>query len=136
MAANEDYFLGAPKTANLEMRVVPEASQRVIAIETGEADLAYAVSANDSKRVEEDDNLQLFKASSQSVSYLTVNGENKLFSDKRVRQAIRYAVDKEAIVETMLYGAGEPADSVIPPNAFGFSKKLFLMNIIWKKRRS
>ena len=124
MAANEDYFLGAPKTANLEMRVVPEASQRVIAIETGEADLAYAVSANDSKRVEEDDNLQLFKASSQSVSYLTVNGENKLFSDKRVRQAIRYAVDKEAIVETMLYGAGEPADSVIPPNAFGFSKKV------------
>ena len=110
--------------------------QRVIAIETGEADLAYAVSANDSKRVEEDDNLQLFKASSQSVSYLTVNGENKLFSDKRVRQAIRYAVDKEAIVETMLYGAGEPADSVIPPNAFGFSKKLFLMNIIWKSEEA
>ena len=45
-------------------------------------------------------------------------------TDERVRQAIRYAIDKEAIVETMLYGAGEPADSVIPPSTFGFSAKI------------
>ena len=124
MEANPDYFLGAPKTQNLVMKVVPEASQRVIAIETGEADLAYNVSANDSKRVEEDEDLQLFKGASQSVSYLTINETNEKFADKRVRQAIRYAIDKEAIVETMLYGAGEPADSIIPPSTFGFSSKV------------
>lgn len=122
MEANEEYFQGAPKTKNLEMKVVPEASQRVIAIETGEADLAYAVSANDAKRVEEDENLQLFKGASQSVSYLTINGENEKFADKKVRQAIRYAIDKQAIVDTLLYGSGGIADSIIPPNAFGFSK--------------
>ncbi|WP_251616351.1 ABC transporter substrate-binding protein [Senimuribacter intestinalis] len=121
LEANSDYFQGAPKTQNLVMKVVPEASQRVIAIETGEADLAYNVSANDSKRVEEDENLQMFKGPSQSVSYLTINETNEKFADERVRQAIRYAIDKEAIVETMLYGAGEPADSVIPPSTFGFS---------------
>ena len=122
MEANEEYFQGAPKTKNLEMKVVPEASQRVIEIEPGEADLAYAVSANDAKRVEEDENLQLFKGASQSVSYLTINGENEKFADKKVRQAIRYAIDKQAIVDTLLYGSGEIADSIIPPNAFGFSK--------------
>lgn len=121
LEANEEYFQGAPKTKNLEMKVVPEASQRVIAIETGEADLAYAVSANDAKRVEEDENLQLFKGASQSVSYLTINSENEKFADKKVRQAIRYAIDKQAIVDTLLYGSGEIADSIIPPNAFGFS---------------
>ena len=124
LEANPDYFQGAPKTQNLVMKVVPEASQRVIAIETGEADLAYNVSANDSKRVEGDDKLQLFKGASQSVSYLTINETNEKFSDKRVRQAIRYAIDKEAIVETMLYGAGEPADSVIPSSTFGYSEKI------------
>ncbi len=124
LEANPDYFLGEPKTKNLEMRVVPEASQRVIAIETGEADLAYGISANDSRRVEEDSNLQLFKTPSQSVAYLTLNENNEKFADKRVRQAIRYAIDKPTIVETMLYGAGEPADSVIPPNAIGFSDQV------------
>lgn len=124
LEANADYFLGAPKTQNLVMKVVPEASQRVIAIETGEADLAYNVSANDSKRVEEDEDLQLFKGPSQTVSYLTMNETNEKFADKRVRQAIRYAIDKEAIVETMLYGAGEPADSIIPSSTFGFSEKI------------
>lgn len=124
LEANEDYFQGAPKTKNLEMRVVPEASQRVIAIETGEADLAYTVSANDANRVEEDENLQLFKGASQSVSYLTINGQNDKFADKKVRQAIRYAIDKQSIVDTLLYGSGEVADSIIPPNTFGFSKKV------------
>lgn len=124
MEANEDYFLGAPKTKNLEMRVVPEASQRVIAIETGEADLAYSVSANDSSRVEKDDNLQLFKGASQSVAYLTINSQNEKFADKKVRQAIRYAIDQQAIVDTLLYGAGEVANSIIPPNTFGFSDKV------------
>ena len=69
-------------------------------------------------------NLQMFKGPSQSVSYLTINETNEKFADERVRQAIRYAIDKEAIVETMLYGAGEPADSVIPPSTFGFSAKI------------
>lgn len=124
LEANEDYFQGAPKTKNLEMRVVPEASQRVIAIETGEADLAYSVSANDSSRVEKDDNLQLFKGASQSVAYLTINSQNDKFADKKVRQAIRYAIDQQAIVDTLLYGAGEVANSIIPPNAFGFSDKV------------
>ncbi len=124
MEANADYWQGAPKTQNLVMKVVPEAAQRVIAIETGEADLAYGVSANDAKRVEEDENLQLFRGASQSVTYLTVNGNNDKFSDPKVRQAIRYAIDKNTIVETMLYGSGEAADSVIPPNAFGFSENV------------
>ncbi|MGC2871884.1 ABC transporter substrate-binding protein [Ihubacter sp. rT4E-8] len=124
LEANADYFLGAPKTQNVVMKVVPEASQRVIAVETGEADLAYNISANDSKRVEEDENLQMFKGPSQSVFYLTINENNEKFADKRVRQAIRYAIDKDAIVETMLYGAGMRADSVIPPSAFGFSEKV------------
>lgn len=42
MEANEDYWGGAPKTKYLEMRVVPEASQRSVLLETGEIDFAYA----------------------------------------------------------------------------------------------
>ena len=135
MEANEDYWQGAPKTKNLVMKVVPEAAQRVISIETGEADLAYGVSANDAKRVEEDENLQLFRGASQSVSYLTINGENEKFADPKVRQAIRYAIDKKSIVDTMLYGSGEVADSVIPPNAFGFSANVVKYEYDLKKAK-
>ena len=124
LEANDEYFQGAPKTKYLQMKVVPEASQRVISVETGEADLAYGISANDTKRVEEDENMQLFKGSSQSVSFLSLNSNDKRFADERVRQAIRYAINNDEIVETMLYGAGEPAYSIIPPNAFGYSDQI------------
>lgn len=123
LTSNPDYFLGAPKTANLQMRVVPEASQRLIALETGEADLAYVISANDTKRIRDNDQFQLFESPSQTVTYLTQNMTKKHFASDKVRQAIRYGVNTQLIVDSMLYGSGETANSLIPPSTFGFSDK-------------
>jgi len=123
LTANEDYFLGAPKTANLQMKVVPEASQRLIALETGEADLAYVISANDTQRIKDSSEIQLFEAPSQSVTYLTQNMTKEYFANEKVRQAIRYAVDTKLIVDSMLYGNGQPANSLIPISSFGYSDK-------------
>ena len=57
LEAFDEYFGGTPKTKNLVMKVVPEAAQRVIAMETGEADIAYSITANDVSKIEENPDL-------------------------------------------------------------------------------
>ena len=57
LVANEEYYDGAPATKYLEFRVVPEAAQRTIALETGEVDLAYDPLTADKQRIRENDDL-------------------------------------------------------------------------------
>ena len=47
LEAFDEYFMGKPATKNLVMKVIPEAAQRVIALEMGEVDIAYSIEAND-----------------------------------------------------------------------------------------
>ncbi len=120
LEANQDYFDGAPKTKYVIMKVIPEAAQRTIALETGEVDIAYDLSANDLSKVAENPDLKLLEGTSLSAWFLQFNMKNKPFDNKLVRQAVRYAIDSQTIVDTILYGAGEVAGSIIPPIAFGY----------------
>lgn len=123
LSANEDYWRGAPVTKNLQMKVVPEAAQRTIAIETGEADFAYDIPSNDVSKVEGNDNLQIFVADPLSVWYISFNMNKEPFNNEKVRQAIHHAIDKESILQAVRYGMGDVANSLIPPAAFGYSTK-------------
>lgn len=122
MEAFDGYWGGVAKTKNIQMKVVPEPAQRLIALENGEVDLAYEIAPNDMSKVKENDKLQLMEAPSLSVFYLIMNNEKEPFTNVKVRQAIRYAIDQQLIVDSLLYGAGQPANSLIPPAAFGFSE--------------
>lgn len=123
MEANKDYFDGAPKSANLMMKVVPEAAQRTIALETGEADIAYDIAPNDLSKIRDNADLSMLEAPSLSVFYLGMNMNKETFGNEKVRQAVRYAIDSQTLVDSILYGSGEVAHSLIPAQAFGFSQK-------------
>lgn len=121
LAAFDAYYAGAPKTANLVMKVVPEAAQRTIALETGEVDIATDIQANDVKRVRENANLELLEKAGLSCWYISFNMKKKPFDNKLVRQAIRHAIDVETIIDAIMYGAGDPAGALIAPGVFGYS---------------
>ena len=70
MEANEDYWGGTPKTKYLEMRVVPETSQRSVLLETGEIDFAYDVLPSDVERLNGNENLQVLEDASFKTFYL------------------------------------------------------------------
>lgn len=119
LEAFDDYYLGAPSTKYITMRVIPENAQRTIALETGEIDIAYDLSANDIKRVKENDKLDVLTTKTSSVGYISFNTEKAPFNDIKVRQAIAHAIDKQLIVDTLLYGQGSVANSVISEVVFG-----------------
>ncbi len=120
MQANPDYMDGKPETENLIMKVIPENSQRLIALETGEIDLAYDLLPNDLKKIGESGNLQAIEAPGLTCSYLSMNMKKAPFDNPKVREAINYAIDRKMIVDTILSGSGEPADAIIAPAVFGY----------------
>ena len=121
LVANPDYFRGAPLTRYLEMRVVPEAAQRTIAIETGEAHFAFDLASTDVARVRSNPNLELYEAMPVASWFLILNMNSEPLNDIRVRQAISYAINTPDIIAAVRHGLGQEAHSFIPPAAFGHS---------------
>ena len=118
--AYDDYFLGKAKTENITFRIIPEASQRTIALENGEVDMIYDLAVNDIPIIESNPDLQLYQNESVTTWYLALNCQDPILSDVRVRQAIAKAINVQEIIDSVLYGAGTPANSLIPPSCIGY----------------
>lgn len=110
---NDDYFEGPALARKITCRVVPEASSRCIVLETGEADIALRLSETDMPNVESNPDLVAYGEVGASIEFMGMNCEKEYFSDVRVRQAVNYAIDKQAIVDTILEGRGEVANTYV-----------------------
>jgi peptide/nickel transport system substrate-binding protein len=120
LEAFDNYYMGAPKTKYLVMKVIPEAAQRTIALETGEIDLSYDILVSDMKRVEANKNLTLFEAPSLTCFYISFNMKKAPFDNQLVRQAINMAIDRQLLVDTVNNGTGAAADEIIAPAVYGY----------------
>jgi peptide/nickel transport system substrate-binding protein len=114
--AFEDYYKGEKPTKNLVMRIVPEASSRVIALQTGEIDICVDPSAVELSHISEDSSLDLLQVSSERLHYLAFNMSGELFgSNQLLRQAIAMAINKDDIISVATEGLGTPATTFFSP---------------------
>ncbi|MEA5059174.1 MAG: ABC transporter substrate-binding protein [Candidatus Pelethousia sp.] len=118
--AYDNYFLGKAKTENITFRIIPEAAQRTIALENGEVDLVYDFAVNDIAIINDNPDLQLYQNESVTTWYLALNNNDEILSNAKVRQAIAKAINSQEIIDSVLYGAGSPANSLIPPAVIGY----------------
>ena len=122
---NADYWKeGLPKVDKVVFKSIPDNSTRLNALKTGEIDLATGISPSDSASIEADSNLQLIERPSLNVGYLGMTVTRKPFDDKRVRQAVNYAIDKEALVKAFYEGKADVASNPMPPAVSGFNKDI------------
>lgn len=122
MEKNEDYWGGAPALDTVTFKFVPEASSRVIMLETGEAHAIMAVPPTDIERLQGVEDVEVVFENSVRVIYFGFNLEDEKFQDVRVRQALNYAIDKDALISTIFQGVGEPSSAPIVPAVFGYSQ--------------
>ena len=113
-----DCWRGAPKTKYLDMVIVPENAQRTILLETGEVDIAYEILPNDVERVEQSDNLKMATTTGSKCYLVNYNtqAEGRPIGNKLVRQAIECCMDKQLLVDMVLYGKGSPAYNIVSEN--------------------
>lgn len=123
LVKNEDYFGEEPPFEEMVFRNIVEESSRTIALETREVDIAMDIGALDKERIRESSHLTLLEKPSTSYNYIGFNNQKEIFQNKDLRLAINYAIDKEAIIEVILNGAGEIATSPIAPGVFGHTDK-------------
>ncbi len=119
---NENYWGEAPYLDEVMWRIIPEDAARVIALQTGEADVIFRVPPDDIPILNADPDTTVVHTDSVRNLYIGFNTQREPYTDIRVRQAINYAVNKEDIVQYVLSGAGRVADAPIAPGIFGYKQ--------------
>lgn len=112
--ANENYWKGAPKIGKLNFRIL-DSSQVYAGLQSGEIDVTHhtmtAIPQEDYENIEALENIDVVYGSpitNQSVFIQTAN-----IPDKRVRQALVYAIDRNQILEQLMKGHGEVVDGFL-----------------------
>lgn len=151
LVKNPTYFLGAPYLDGVVIRLVPNEADRVRMLRTGEADLVERFSADYLTEVQLLDTLEIHKIIDDSYFFLGLqlgdpenpqarwqenqgtgemvynsdHGEHPILSDRLVRQAIAYGLDRNAIISRVAIGQGVPLSSdILPSIAWAFNSEL------------
>ena len=121
LVANDGYWGGAPKIKTAQVRVIPEDQTRLSALQRGEVDLVRGLLPE-----------QLAQAPASGTalgpqySFLRLsNLSGSIVADKRIRQALNYAVDKEALLKQLHGGQGQVLPGQLAgKEMFGFNPNL------------
>ena len=114
---NPDYWdQPLPYLDGITYVVMPEQSTRVFAFESGEVDVVTQLSPDNIERLGEEFQIVQSPLSNQ-MWYMAVNVTQPPFDDPRVRQAVNYAIDREAITDDLLRGICIPSDGMAFPTS-------------------
>ena len=119
---NEFFKDSKSNIDTLVVKFVPEANSRMIMLETGEIDLARDLLPLDFKKISEDTKFTTVEIETPSNMFLGFDLRNELLADKRVRQAIAYAINNEDLVKTIFNGSASVATSPVPKITTGHNE--------------
>ncbi|MET0900345.1 MAG: ABC transporter substrate-binding protein [Mycobacterium sp.] len=114
LTANESYWAGPPKVPGVTFRFISEPSTALSALQAGEVDWTDSVPTQRVAQLDGDDSLHLAVTPSNDYWYLALNQARAPWNDVRVRQAIAYGIDREAIVQATSYGTAALNQLAIP----------------------
>lgn len=121
---NDHYWKpGLPKIDTLTIHSTPENGSRLAALQAGEVQFIYPMPPEMVRVIEKDPRLDVVASKSIYARYVALNTMRKPFDDIRVRQALNYAVDKQAFLKVVFNGYGVPLDAPLPANLSGYSKQ-------------
>ena len=115
LARNDQYWGGAPKVRQAIYVPIIEAQARLSAIKTGEIDLTMDVPPDSLADLRKDPDVVVAETNSSAVWYVALNTRHAALKDKRVRQALNYAVQKDAIIRDILKGTAIVATTPLSP---------------------
>ena len=111
--ANDAYWGGKPPFHTVIFRAVPDANTRIADARSGRADIARGLSPDDAASLKSERDLKVLSVATERVAYLFVNAQWGATKDKRVRQAIAMAIDRDTIISALATGlrqsSGHPA---------------------------
>lgn len=119
--AFENYWQGKAKIDRLVFSITPDASVRYAKLQKGECHAAPYPNPADIAKLKDDPNITLLTKPGLNIGYLNFNVQKAPFDNVKVRQALNYAVNKAAIIESVYQGAGQVAKNPIPPTMWSYN---------------
>ncbi len=119
--AHAGYWGGKAAIDDLIFAITPDASVRYAKLLAGECHVMAYPNPADIAAMQADPTLNVLQQEGLNVGYLAFNTEKKPFDNRTVRQALNYAIDKQAIIEAVFQGAGKAAKNPIPPTMWSYN---------------
>src|SRR5215212_2666779 len=119
-----EYWEGAPKLQSVRVRVISDMNALQAELQSGRVDIAplpTSLSPDAVKRLESNPDLQVKAFPGSNVVLLTINTASSPLDNVKVRQAVAYAIDREALIQKLLLGYGKIAHSIIPEESWSYS---------------
>ncbi len=126
LEANPDYFEGRPKLDGVIYTIIPDATTMFLELRAGKVDMMglsaqqYLYQTPPSFR----EQYNVFRYLSFAYTYLGYNLQSPLFRDKKVRQALAYAIDKKAVIAGARMGQGESTIGPYVPGTWAYNDKI------------
>ena len=122
--ANKNSWRGEPKIKTILIKDIPEAADRLLQVKKGDINVAFGLLPDQIKTIESaPGDLQVVKTPAQTLEYVGVNAGWGPFKDIRVRQAVKYALDYDAIINQARQGMAVPNQQFIAKGYFGYKEK-------------
>ncbi len=123
--AFEDYYHGRPYLDQIVARIIKEPATRELEFEAGRLDMFVLTDPQYVKFKEHPEYRDyLIEVPELFTRHIGFNCQREPFTDIRVRQAINYAIDREAIIETVLHGKAYPALGWYPPTNAAYNPEI------------
>jgi len=120
---NPDYYLGKPLLKQIVYKEIPDENSRLVALEANEID-ETDIPPKDYTRMKEAPGVKVYGYDALLYTYLGFNLANPKFADRRVRQALAYATDKQQLVGLIFRGLASPAYAPSAPVSWAYSDKV------------
>lgn len=127
LKANPDYFLGRPNLDGIIYRIIPDPATMFMELKARNLDMMGLSPQQYLYQTQGEfweENFNKYKYLSSSYTYLGYNLEHPLFSDRRVRRALAYAIDKEEIVKGVLMGQGVTTIGPYKPGTWVYNEDI------------
>jgi len=124
LEAFDECWRGAPKIRKLTFKYVQDPNTRVAALLSGEAQIADRIPYDLIRVAEADPEIDVQVVPSTEMLYLRLRPTVAPWTDKRARQALAYAIDRQGIVDTILSGVAKVASAPVSLSVFGYASGL------------
>ena len=125
LVKNEDYFdgpKGKPKIGKIDIRTIPDINTQLAELFSGSLDFIWQVPADQAEQMAQMGQFTVSNESTMRIGYISLDSAGRTKSpltDLKVRQAIEYAIDRKAVVDSLLKGKSKVLYTFCFPSQFG-----------------
>lgn len=123
--ANSEYFEGVPAIKKIRAKTVTDANALETELQSGGVDIAFLPSYLSFDRlnfVKRNSNLKVERFNGSNIDYLGFNTKSPVLKNIKIRQAIAHAIDREKIINELLFGQAKIAHSILPVESWAYSE--------------